>query len=145
MVKRKIHEAIYHKEGMKKMIEEKIKVLKVEIGKTPIEKKIGNNLYALQTEVGGLIECIYLEDGCIAVVNEEGKLNGMEPNRRLGADIICGPFFICSDDGEEFGSLNKEKIEKYSQQFAEIEQFTGDEPELNPRMKFIGFNYFGGM
>nr|WP_273225448.1 DUF3846 domain-containing protein [Geosporobacter ferrireducens] len=27
------------------------------------------------------------DDRCLAVVNEEGKLTGMEPNRRLGSDI----------------------------------------------------------
>lgn len=49
----------------------------------PVEKEIPNTLDALQEEVGGLIECVYLDD----VVNEEGKLIGMEPNRRLGSNI----------------------------------------------------------
>ncbi|HEX3028602.1 MAG TPA: DUF3846 domain-containing protein, partial [Clostridia bacterium] len=43
----------------------------------------------------GLFECVYLDDNCIAVVNEEGKINGMVLNRRIGNDIIAGPFFIC--------------------------------------------------
>ncbi|MPM90096.1 hypothetical protein SDC9_137213 [bioreactor metagenome] len=127
------------------MKENTIKVLKVEVGQAPIVKEIANELNALQTEVDGLIECVYLDDGCIAVVNEEGKINGMEPNRRMGADIICGPFFICGDTADgEFASLSEEQTEKYSQQFAEIEQFTGNEPELSPRMTFIGFDYLGG-
>ena len=100
----------------------------------------------LQHEVGGLIECVYLDDGSIAVCNEEGKLNGMEPNRRLGADIICGPFFICGDtlDGD-FASLSEEQIQKYSEKFAEIPGFTGKEPELEPRIEVIGFDFMGGM
>lgn len=64
----------------------------------------------------------------------------VEPNRRYVDDIICGPFFICAEGEEgEFISLTDEQIEKYSKQFAEIEQFSGQEPELEPRMTFIEF------
>lgn len=126
------------------MKENMIKVVKVEVGQAPIVKEIANELNALQAEVDGLIECVYLDDGCIAVVNEEGKINGMEPNRRMGADIICGPFFICGDDGENFASLTDEQIENYSLKFQKPELFTGEEPELEARMTFIRFDYFGG-
>ena len=128
------------------MKENMIKVLKIEVGEPPEIKEIPNELSGLQHEVGGLIECVYLDDGSIAVCNEEGKLNGMEPNRRLGADIICGPFFICGDtlDGD-FASLSEEQIQKYSEKFAEIPGFTGKEPELEPRIEVIGFDFMGGM
>ena len=128
------------------MKENMITVLKIEVGEPPEIKEIPNELSGLQHEVGGLIECVYLDDGSIAVVNEEGKLNGMEPNRRLGADIICGPFFICGDslDGD-FASLSEEQIQKYSEKFAEIPGFTGKEPELEPRIEVIGFDFMGGM
>ena len=64
----------------------------------------------------------------------------VEPNRRYVDDIICGPFFICAEWEEgEFISLTDEQIEKYSKQFAEIELFSGQEPELEPRMTFIEF------
>ena len=128
------------------MKENMIKVLKVEVGEPPEIKEIPNELSGLQHEVGGLIECVYLDDGSIVVVNEEGKLNGMEPNRRLGADIICGPFFICGDtlDGD-FASLSEAQIQKYSEKFAEISGFTGKEPELEPRIEVIGFDFLGGM
>ena len=128
------------------MKENMITVLKIEVGEPPEIKEIPNELSCLQHEVGGLIECVYLDDGSIAVVNEEGKLNGMEPNRRLGADIICGPFFICGDslDGD-FASLSEEQIQKYSEKFAEIPGFTGKEPELEPRIEVIGFDFMGGI
>ena len=128
------------------MKENMIKVLKIEVGEPPEIKEIPNELSGLQHEVGGLIECVYLDDGSIAVVNEEGKLNGMEPNRKLGADIICGPFFICGDslDGD-FASLSEEQIRKYSEKFLEIPGFTGKEPELEPRVEVIGFDFMGGM
>lgn len=119
-----------------------IKVVKIDVGRMPVEKDIPNTLEALQAEVGGLIECVYLEDGCLAVVNEEGKLNGMEPNRRLGTDIICGPFFICGDTAEgDFASLDEKQVEKYMSQFTDVPTFTGEEPELEPRITFIGFDY----
>ncbi|MEG1630968.1 MAG: DUF3846 domain-containing protein [Hydrogenoanaerobacterium sp.] len=127
------------------MKENMIKVVKVEVGEPPVVKEIENSLKSLQNEVGGLIECIYLDDGCIAVVNEEGKINGMEPNRRMGADIICGPFFICGDDDENFTSLTDEQIEKYSLRFTPTQQFTGEEPELEPRCEVTGFHFLGGM
>jgi len=120
----------------------KIRVLKIEPGKMPYEKEMVNDLEGIQAEVGGLFECVYLEDGCIAVVNEEGKLNGMELNRRIGNDIIAGPFFICGDSEDgEFVSLTDAECEKYMGEFKEVPEFSGDEPEAQPRMTFISFKY----
>lgn len=128
------------------MSEKKIKVLKIEPGQAPQVKEIRNDLASLQAEVGGLIECISFPNGCVAVCNEEGKLNGMPPNRRLGADIICGPFFICDTTRNgNFTSLGKSKIAEYSQLFADIPEFTGLEPELDPELDpgftFMGFRF----
>lgn len=61
------------------MKENMITVLKIEVGEPPEIKEIPNELSGLQHEVGGLIECVYLDDGSIAVCNEEGKLNGITP------------------------------------------------------------------
>lgn len=120
----------------------KIRVLKIEAGKMPYEKEMVNDLEGIQAEVGGLFECVYLEDGCIAVVNEEGKLNGMELNRRIGNDIIAGPFFICGDSEDgEFVSLTDAECEKYMGEFKGVPEFSGDEPEAQPRMTFISFKY----
>lgn len=117
-----------------------MKVLKMEPGKAPYRKEIEKGLKASQTEVEGMIECIGLEDGCVAVINEEGKINGMEPNRRMGEDIICGPFFICGCDQEgNFVSLTEPQFEKYSRKFGAVEEFTGQEPELQPRIQFMTF------
>ena len=128
------------------MKENMIKILKIEVGEPPKQKEILNELDTLQDEVGGLIECFYLENGAIVVINEEGKINGMEPNRRMGTDIICGPFFICGDTADgDFVYLSEKQIAKYSQDFAELEQFTGDEPELEPKNFVMGFDFLGGM
>ena len=128
------------------MSEKKIKVLKIEPGQAPQVKEIQNDLASLQAEVGGLIECISFPNGCVAVCNEGGKINGMPPNRRLGADIICGPLFICDTTRNgNFTSLGKSKIAEYSQLFADIPEFTGLEPELDPELDpgftFMGFRF----
>ena len=122
--------------------ENTIKVLKIEPGKMPYEKEMVNELEGIQAEVEGMFECVYLDNNCIAVVNEEGKLNGMELNRRIGNDIIAGPFFICgdSDDGE-FISLTDEQIDVFASEFEDAPVFTGDEPEAQPRMIVTSFNY----
>ena len=122
--------------------ENTIKVLKIEPGKMPYEKEMVNDLEGIQAEVDGMFECVYLDNNCIAVVNEEGKLNGMELNRRIGNDIIAGPFFICgdSDDGE-FISLTDEQMDVFTSEFNDAPVFTGDEPEAQPRMIVTSFNY----
>lgn len=122
--------------------ENTIKVLKIEPGKMPYEKEMVNDLEGIQAEVEGMFECVYLDNNCIAVVNEEGKLNGMELNRRIGNDIIAGPFFICgdSDDGE-FISLTDEQMDVFASEFKDAPLFTGVEPEAQPRMIVTGFNY----
>ena len=76
--------------------EPEITVLKVEPGKAPEEVTIPNTLEAMQQMVGGLIEIVYLDGVCL-VCNEEGKLMGLEGNRRVGRDIISGTFFLAGD------------------------------------------------
>ena len=125
---------------MKESENKTLHVLRVEPGKVPEEKDIGSDLHSLQAEVDGLIECVYMDDGAIIVVNEEGKLNGMEMNRRLGDDILCGPFFIVRDHGEgDFASLTNSQIEYYKNRFAQPEQFAEHEPHAEPFMRFITF------
>ncbi len=121
-----------------------ISVLKVEVGKEPYVKEVSNDLKSLQAEVGGLIQVVYLEDsleGAMMVVNEEGKINGLEMNRRLPGDIVCGDFFICMGDEEgDFTSLTPEKIQKYTEMFQEIPEFSDHEPDAEPRITFHSFD-----
>ncbi len=125
---------------MSKKQEQSITILRIEPGQAPVIKEIPNTPEAMQTEVGGYFECIFYPTGCAAVVNEEGKINGMEPNRRIGATIVCGPFFLCCVNHKgEFSSLTKTDIHNFSHLFAEIPTFTGDETELTPGITLIGF------
>ena len=59
-------------------------VLVVEPLKAPYLKNISGDLKSLQKEVGGLIDATYpFEDRVAVVLNDEGKLNGLMPNRGL--------------------------------------------------------------
>lgn len=101
------------------MKQKKIKVLMVEPGKHPIVTELDNDLDSLQkavsigTDYHGLIELIYVEPGVLILANEEGKLNGMEGNRKFGYDILCGVFYVCSEDDDgKLASLSEEKYGK---------------------------------
>lgn len=119
--------------------EPEITVLKVEPGKGPEEVTIQNTLEAMQEMVGGFIEIVYLDDVCL-VCNEEGKLMGLEGNRRVGRDIISGTFFLAGDtDYGEFCSLTREQLDQFSQRFAQPETFHPEELENAFWMEFHTF------
>lgn len=107
-----------------------IRVVLVEPGKLAREAQIGTKLEELQAVVGGLIETYYPFDEEICIVcNDEGKYNGMKPNRAIYngegrmADIIFGPFFICDSSSDHFGSLSAEQVRRLTAQFRQPEQF----------------------
>ena len=98
-----------------------IKVVLVQPGKLARPAEIDASLAGMQKAVQGSIQAYYPFDEQVCIVcNEEGKLSGLEANRRFGSDILVGTFFIAGEDGsEDFCSLNDEQIEKYTQQFKE--------------------------
>ena len=119
-----------------------MKILKIDPGKAPYEKEMEDNLGAIQSEVEGCFEIVYMEDDVALCCNDEGKLNGMQMNRRVGNDIICGPFFLVGIDQNnegEFCSLPKEKLDEYMERFKEPDQFADYEPDAQPFCRFISF------
>lgn len=117
----------------------KIKVIVVEAGKLPVTQYIGNDLKSMQSVVGGYIEEMSLSDNAVLVCNEEGKIQGLEANRRVGNDVIAGTFFIAGDDGsEDLVSLTDEQIKHYTERFQEIEDISQDE-----LMNDISFKIYG--
>ncbi|MBQ3134808.1 MAG: DUF3846 domain-containing protein [Oscillospiraceae bacterium] len=113
------------------MKEKEITVLMVEPHKHPTITTIANDLDALQKAVSigadyqGLIEIIGIEDGVCLVCNEEGKLIGLEGNRKIGKDIITGVFYVVGEDGHgNLTSLPKDKRESYQKRFWEPEHYT---------------------
>lgn len=111
-------------------LKHKIRVVLCEPGRVARYAEIGTELEDLQKAVGGMIEAYYpFEEEVCIVCNDEGKLNGMLPNRSVRGedgsvqDIIFGPFFICGCSGYEFGSLNSEQLERYGHLFECPERF----------------------
>ena len=99
-----------------------IRVLVVEPNKLPKEEIIPNRLRDKQKIVDGLIEYAYLEEDrdVVIICNEEGKINGSEPNRYIGHDVLFGTFIIVGDnDTGEDRSLTDEQIKKYKERFNE--------------------------
>lgn len=108
-------------------MKENLRILMVEPHKAPYEASIPHELSAMQQTVGGLIEVVRNGDGTLLVCNEEGKLLGMEGNRRIPGDVLAGPFFVVGDAGETFRSLTEEELERYRERFAEIEDISPQE------------------
>ena len=115
------------------MKQKEIKVLMVAPGEYPKEVVLENNLDALQKAVSigceyqGLIEVISLGKGVCIICNEEGKLLGLEGNRRFGSDIIAGVFYVVGEDKRgNFVSLTEAQMEYYAQRFREPEQISRD-------------------
>lgn len=72
-----------------------IRVLMVQAYKYPKETILKNSLESFQEAVDGWIDIIGLDDNACILLNDEGKLIGLEGNRSLGNDIIAGTFYVC--------------------------------------------------
>lgn len=131
-----------------------MKVLVVEPLKEPYIKTISDDLKSLQNEVGGSIEAIFpFQDPVAVILNSEGKLNGLMPNRgfynsegRL-ADVFVGTFHIIGLTEDDFDSISEELAEKYTEEYknperiiyingkyviAPVSDGKGKEPETQP-------------
>ena len=110
------------------MKETTVKAVKVEPGMSPCIIDLGTDLDSLQKAVSigadyqGLIEFVYLEENVSILCNEEGKLIGLSPNRRLGDDILCGVFYVVAENEDgELISLTPSQQEHYTRMFERIE------------------------
>ena len=89
---------------MKKSV---IKVLKVKPHEHPEVYMLKNTLEAMQEAVGGYIDIVGLDDNVCILLNDEGKLIGLEGNRRIGSDIIVGDFWTIVN---KVDTIYKEKV-----------------------------------
>ncbi len=96
------------------------------MGKRPQVIEIKHTLKEMQRLVGGIISAYSpFDDGSVIILNDTGKIDGLEFNRVVYdengeiADIIAGNFFICyaPPDRPDFSSLPDELIRKYSELF----------------------------
>lgn len=96
-----------------------IKGIIVKPGHAPEVIEFNNGYKELQKLVEGNFEMPYIFDDADVVINEEGKLDGLEANKLLYhngqlIDILFGNIVIVdsNDEGETI-SLSQEKIDKY--------------------------------
>jgi hypothetical protein len=66
---------------------------------------ISTTLENLQKTVGGYIETVPLTCGVIAIVNEEGKIKGLERNLRIPGDVLCGTIILIGTKGEDLDDI----------------------------------------
>jgi hypothetical protein len=125
------------------MKETEIKCLMVEPRKHPKVTTLQNDLDSLQKAVSigadyqGLIEIVPLGNGDCILCNEEGKLIGLEGNRRVGRDILVGVFYILSENRSgELISLSEKKMKYYEKLFWEPQTFDREDIEESMYMYF---------
>lgn len=95
-----------------------MRVVIVEPKKQPYIKTVNDKLEDYQEIVGGWIESVTLSSDVILICNEEGKIMGLEPNRDLGFDVICGTFFLVGNDAPEFRDLTDAECERLIKKFS---------------------------
>ena len=88
-----------------------IRVVVKKAGEPAELKWIVNELETYNKLVGGWIETFGLTDEILIVLNEEGKINGLEPNLVIPChggmtEYIVGDVVFVSIDGADFGGLS---------------------------------------
>ena len=104
---------------------DKIMVVVKNVGEPAEIKYIENTLQAKQSIVGGYIELVMLavnNRGYDMIINEEGKIVGLEPNIHFFDDYIAGNLLVCNHNDEgEFTSLTEEEAKEIAIALNEIE------------------------
>ena len=85
-------------------MEDYITVMVKNPGRPWYELRVRNNLTQLQELVGGRIEPVPVDECMLLLVNEEGKLRGMDPNFEYEYDILCGPVVAVGIMDDRFAS-----------------------------------------
>lgn len=89
-----------------------ISIVVKNVGEDAQVMEIDSSLQALQDIVGGHIEMVHFAGGVYLICNEEGKLEGLDPNFLCNGDIICGnACFVGIDEEGDTASLNEEEKE----------------------------------
>ncbi|MDO4961371.1 MAG: DUF5688 family protein [Eubacteriales bacterium] len=107
-----------------------ITVLSIRPNKHPEMVTVQNDYKDLRLAVCGDIEVVHpFGDGVALIVNETGKLDGLESNRALRDengevyDIIAGNFLVVGDTEDGFRSLTPDEAAKYGEMFRDPEAF----------------------
>ena len=128
------------------MKEKEIRVLKVAPKAYPELVTLKNDLTSLQEAVSigadyrGLIQIVELDKDTCILCNEEGKLIGLPPNRRLGRDILCGVFYVTGQDKHgNLASVKDSSLQRYGALFHDFEAISPEEVSKTVIMEFRTF------
>jgi hypothetical protein len=113
---------------------DKIRVVVAAVGEAAEVREIGSELEPMQEVVGGLIEPLRLSGSIFLIVNEEGRMRGLPPNRcftptgagylpgivrpdgrAVGGVTVVGTVFATKTKGEDFVSLTEDEAEELRQ------------------------------
>lgn len=107
--------------------DENIRVVIVEPNKYPYEKIIKNDLETFQKIVGGYIENVFIgpterDIRAAIIVNEEGLILNLEPNRIINnRTILHGPMIITAYNLEGYNiSLTEKEADHFIELFSNI-------------------------
>lgn len=104
------------------MEDKTIRVVIKSPGHSPVVREIPNTLKAIQTIVEGYIQVISSEyQDCLIILNEEGKLMGLDPNFMFCGDLLVGTVVFVGDGGDDFISLTDEQVDLIMNDLAVIE------------------------
>ena len=92
-----------------------IRVVVKNVGEPPRVQIIENELEVIQGIVGGYIETFPLTDDIYIILNEEGKLMGLEPNlvvpcHNNQTEVIVGNVILVSIEESDFAGLSIEHL-----------------------------------
>ena len=88
-----------------------MKVVVKRVGKVGEVQEIEDSLKVLQYLVGGYTTTYPFKNEMIVICNEEGLLQGLEPNIKIGNQVIAGDIVIVKKGEEDFESLEDKHIE----------------------------------
>lgn len=135
---------------------ERIRAVKLAPNKPAEEVILTNTLEGLQAAVAegadyGMIEFVRLEGNESLMLHEEGKILGLDANRRLSSfgfdvrDILCGTIYIVADYYDEEAEdtylvdLPEDRVKFYLEAYKEPEQIDEEEVFHSICMEFFGF------
>ena len=92
-----------------------MEVIYCKVGEPAKLVEIEGKLEDFQKMVGGHIEVVSYEGirGLVYVLNEEGKLEGLKPNKSIfgGRDVIVGDFVVAAIGEDDIAGLNERQKE----------------------------------
>lgn len=101
-----------------------MKVLYIEPLRSPRLINIDPSLESIRAAIHcQWIEAADLLPDAVLICDEEGKLNGSQPNRIVEGDLVFGSFLIAGLGEDDFTDLSQPLIEKYTEKYKYPEVF----------------------